>query len=122
MLLPSVGGLASSLQPGTWPLNKLVDVSQFNAGAPPLPSVHVSQPTTVSVGTKAKHPLLKLQHFDGSRSLEIFLMKFQYMAAISLPGQRGHFSTISVRVWMALQAGFWELSLHASTADLTHLL
>jgi len=60
--------------------NKFVDVSHFNAGAPLLPLVHVSFPTTASTGTKAKHPLIKLQHFDGSGSLERFLMKFQCMA------------------------------------------
>jgi len=60
---------------------KFVDVSQCNAGALPPPLVQVSQSTTTSTGAKAKHMLLKLQCFDGSGSLDTFLLKFQHMAA-----------------------------------------
>jgi len=63
-----------------WLLTKFVDVSQCNVGAL-LPPAHVSQPTTTSTGTMAKHPLLKLQRFDDSGSLDTFLLKFQRMSA-----------------------------------------
>jgi len=33
------------------------------------------------MGAKSKHPLLKLQHYDVSESLETFLLKFQHLAA-----------------------------------------
>jgi len=63
------------------PPNRFVDVSQFNAGALLPPPAHVSLLTTTPTGTKVKHTLIKLQSFNGSGSLETFLMKFQHMAA-----------------------------------------
>jgi len=65
---------------GTCQSSKVVDVSQCVSGASgPLP-MQPMQASSVSVGAKSKHPLLKLQHYDGSESLEMFLLKFQHLA------------------------------------------
>jgi len=64
-----------------WPPGKFVDVLQRNTGALPPPMTHVSRTTAVSAGIKAMHLLIKLQRFNGNRSMETFLIKFQHMAA-----------------------------------------
>jgi len=82
----------------------------------------MSHLTTTSTGAKAKHPLLKLQHFNGSGSLETFLMKFQHMAAYLHWDDEDTFSHLCASLDGATGQVLWELSPHASTADLTHLL
>ena len=63
------------------------------------------------VGVKAMHPLIKLQSFDGTGSLDTFLMKFQCMASylhwdeenrfhqlcVSLEGRSGRTSPLGHR-------------------------
>jgi len=50
------------------------------------------------MGAKLKHLLLKLQRYDGSESLETFLLKFQHLAAY-LQWNEEDRSTTCVRVW-----------------------
>jgi len=117
MLLPSVEGnegLASPLKPGERGCRINLSMCQFNAGAPLLPPAQVSQPTTKSMGTKAKHPLLKLQRSDGSRSLETFLMKFQHMATYLRWDDKDNFNHLGA----SLDGVVGQVLLpHTSTAD-----
>jgi len=64
---------------GTCQNTKAADVSQCVAGASGLPSTQPSQASSVSGGAKSKYLLINLQRYDGSISLETFLLQFKHL-------------------------------------------
>ena len=57
--------------------SNVVDVSQCVSGTSDPPPTQPTQAGNASMGAKSSHLLLKLQCYDGSKSLETFLLKFQ---------------------------------------------
>ena len=80
------------------------------------------QASSVSVGAKSKHPLLKLQHYDGSESLEMFLLKFQHLAVYLQWNEEDRFHHLCASLDGSAGQVLWELPLPATTADLECLL
>ena len=99
-----------------------VDVSQCVAGALRPPLVQQSQVTTASVGAKPRHPLLKLQRYDGSESPDTFFLKFHHMASYLQWNDENKFNNLCASLDGPAGEVLWELPLHALTADLEHLL
>jgi len=76
----------------------------------------------VSVGAKSKHPLLKLQRYNGSERLETFLLKFQHLAAYLQWNKEDRFHHLCASLEEPAGQVLWELPLRAMTADLERLL
>jgi len=103
------------------PLVESVKVLQLNPVAPPLPK-HVSWPTAALVGVNAMHPLIKLQHFDGNGSLEIFLMKYQHTTAYLHQDDEDTFQHLCMSLEEVAAQVIWVVSPRATMADLVPLL
>jgi len=122
MLPPSIGGLASPLKPRE--CSRQINLSMC------LSLMWVLRcrqwctclPTAASTGTKANHPFIKLQCFNGSGSLETFLMKFQRMAAYLCWDDEDTFNHLCASLDGAAELVLWDLLPHASTVDLVCLL
>jgi len=99
-----------------------VDVSQCVSGASGPPPAQSTQATTASGGAKSKHPLLKLQRYDGSESLDTFLPKFCHLAAYLQWNEENRFNHLCASLDGPAGQLLWELLPHASTADLECLL
>jgi len=84
-------------------------MSQLNPVAPPPPE-SVSRPTAALVGIKAMCPLIKLQSYNGSGSLETFLMKFQHMAAYLRWDDEDTFHHICASLEGAAGQVLWDVS------------
>jgi len=100
---------------GTWPPVIPVGVSRSNyvASSPEL----LSQTPAGPVGIKASRPLLKLQLYDGSRSLDMFLMKFQYMADY-LRWDEGNFHHLCASLEGATGQVLWDVGPCATTTNI----
>jgi len=107
---------------GTRQPTKGVDVSQCVSGASGLPLAQPNQVTTASVGAKSKHPLLKLQCYDGSESLDTFLLKFRHMAVYLQWNEEHKFNHLCASLDGPAGQVLWKLPPHALTADLERLL
>ena len=66
---------------GTCQSANVVDVSQCVSGTSGQPPVPPMQASDALLGDKSSKSLMKLQHYDGSDSLETFLLKFLHLAA-----------------------------------------
>jgi len=80
------------------------------------------QAGNASVGAKSKHLLLKLQHYNGSKSLKTFLLKLQHLAAYLQWNEEDRFHHLCESLDGPAGQVLWELPLHAMTADLERLL
>jgi len=106
---------------GTCQSSKVVDVSQCVSRASGPPPTQPMQASSASVGAKSKHPFLKLQRYDGSESLETFLLKFQHLAAYLQWNEEDRFHHSYASLDGPAGQVLWELPPHATTADLEHL-
>ena len=80
------------------------------------PPAQSSQGTTASVGARPKHPLLKLQCYDSSESLDTFLLKFHHMAAYLQWNDEDKFSHLYASLDGPAGQVLWEHSLNAQAA------
>jgi len=71
---------------------------------------------------KVMRPLIKLQAYDGSGSLQTFLIKFQGMAAYLCWDNEDIFHHLCVSLEGAAAQVLWDISPHAMMADLIRLL
>jgi len=68
------------------------------------------------------HPLLKLQTFDGTGSLDTFLNKFQRMAKYLRWDEEDEFNHLCVSFEGVAGQVLWDLDPQANTQDLVRLL
>ena len=66
--------------------------------------------------------MLKLQHYDGSTSLDTFLLKFRQMARYLQWDDKDQFSHLCASLDGQAGQVLWELPTTATTADLERLL
>jgi len=76
------------------------------SGQPPKPPKQISD---ALVGDKPNKLLMKLQHYDGSDSLETFLLKFQHLAAYMKWNDRDHFHHLCASLEGPAGQVLWEL-------------
>ena len=74
------------------------------------------------MGAKLRHPLLKLQHYDGSESLDTFLLKFHHMALYLQWNDEDKFNHLCASLDGQAGQVLCELLPHTLTADLERLL
>jgi len=78
----------------------------------------MSRATINPVGPKAMHPLIKLQKYDGTESLDTFLMKFQYMASYLQWDDENMFHHLCTRLEGAVGQVIWDSFPRATMADI----
>ena len=76
------------------------------------------QARNASLGAKSKHPLLKLQRYNGSESLETFLLKFQHLAAYLQWNEKDRFQHLCASLDGPASQVLLELPPRATTANL----
>jgi len=107
---------------GTCQSAKVVDVSQCVSGTSGPPPAQPMQAQDASVSGKSSKSLLKLQCYDGSGSLETFLVKLQHLAAYMKWNKDDWFHHLCTSLEGPAGQVLWELPHNATTADLERLL
>ena len=97
--------------------------SQGAVGGSGPPSLQLFQSNDESDDDKAKHPLFKLQRYNGSTSLETFLLQFKYLATYLQWKESDRFFHMCASLEGPASYVLWELPEHgAKTGDLECLL
>ena len=113
------GGFMSEAR-GTRPPTDFVRPPQCDTGV--VPPTSTPQASAMPVGVRGKHPLFKLQHYDGSASLDTFLLKFHHMARYLRWDEEDQFSHLCASLDGPAGQVLWELPPTATIRDLERLL
>jgi len=106
---------------GTWLPVVFVGGPQLNHATSPLELM--SRATISPVGPKAmRPPLIKLQSFDGTGSLEIFLTTLQHMASYLHLDNEDMFHHLCANLEEAVGQVVWDIGPCATTANIVQLL
>jgi len=68
------------------------------------------------------HPLIKLQSYNGTGSLDTFLTKFQCMASYLCWDEKDMFHYLCTSLEGAVGQVVWDICPQATTANIVHLL
>jgi len=87
---------------------------------------HITSPpelmSTATVSQKAMHPLIKLQSFDGTESLDTFLTKFQHMGSYLSWDDEDMLYHLCASLEGAAGQVLWDIGPRATPADIVCLL
>ena len=97
-------------------------VSQCVTGGLGPPSTQPSQASSTSREAKSKNPLFKLQWYDGSACLEIFLLQFKHLAKYLQWDEDDRFYHMCASLDGPAGQVLWKLPTNVTTADLERLL
>jgi len=86
------------------------------------PSELMPRATVSLVGLKAMCPLIKLPQYDGTGSLDTFLMKFQHMASYLCWDDEDRFHCLCASLKGVAGQVLWDIGPHAMTASIICLL
>jgi len=117
-----IGGFTAEAR-GTCQTTEVVDVSQSVTGA----STQLATQPAVAEGAagedKPQTPLIKPQRFNGSQSLETFLLQFKQLAEYMQWGARARYYHLCASLEGSASQVLWELrKTGASTVDVKKLL
>jgi len=107
---------------GTCQSANVVDVPQCVSGTSGLPLAQPVQASDAPVGNKSNKSLMKLQHYDGSNSLETFLLKFQHLVVYMKWNDHDRFHHLCASLKGPAGQVLWELPPGTTMADLERLL
>jgi len=98
-------------------------MSQSVTGASSQLSTQPAVAEGASGEDKPQNPLIKLQRFDGSQSLETFLLQFKQLAEYTQWGEKARYYHLCASLDGSAGQVLWELpKIGASTADVKQLL
>ena len=98
-------------------------MSQSVTGVSGQPSTQPVSAEDASGETKPKHPLIKLQRFDGIQSLETFLLQFEQLAQYMQWGEKDRYYHLCAGLDGPAGQVLWELPKGGeTTADVKQLL
>jgi len=117
-----IGGFTAEAR-GTCQTTEVIDVSQSVTGASSQPSTQRISAEGASGKAKLQNPLIKPQQFDGSQSLETFLLQFEQLEEYMQWGEKARYYHLCASLDGSAGQVLWELpKTGASTADIKQLL